>query len=224
MWADQISASGDPTASIGDQSVKKDSVSGYIEDQTEPAAQAGMDDQAQREHASSGLLVDTPEAVPVALESTEDSGDAPPVPVQESVASQADESVQSTPLAFPMSDSTQLPPSERTPSQSGGGVTFEDSANAPPSRGATPDPEAEPKRKRISSQNLQRFARKISLTTRRQGSGSFISGIKRDDSSTQQLPQDGTSGRNSNDSNTASVQSDIGKRKKDKKEKRKSIF
>src|SRR5882672_5324194 len=99
MWADQISASGDPTASIGDQSVKKDSVSGYIEDQTEP--QAGVDDQAQRELASSGLLVDTPEAVLVALESTEDSGDAPPVPVQESVASQADESVQATPLAFP---------------------------------------------------------------------------------------------------------------------------
>jgi hypothetical protein len=64
----------------------------------------------------------------------------------------------------------------------------------------------------------------MSLTTRRQGSGTFIPGIKRDSSSTPQAPQDGTGARNSNESPTASVQSDTGKKKKDKKEKRKSIF
>jgi len=222
MWADQVSTSGDPTASIGDQSVKKDAVSGHSGDQTEILAQDEVEDQAREPD----VFVDTSEAAPADLPSTEDSGEALPVPFQESVASQANESVAPASLAFPTSDSTQQSLSERTvsQSQSAGGVTFEDSANAPPSRTATPDPDAEPKRKRIASQNFQRFARKISLTTRRQGSGSLIPGIKRDDSSTQQLPQDGTDARNSNDSNAASVQSDIGKKKKDKKEKRKSIF
>lgn len=225
MWADQVSTSGDPTTSIGDQSVKKDAVSGHSGDQTETLTQDGVEDQT-REHAVSDAFVDTSEVAPADLPSTEDSGDAVPVPFQESVASQADESVAPASLAFPTSDSTQQSPSERTASQSqsGGGVTFEDSVNAPPSRSATPDLDAEPKRKRIASQNFQRFARKISLTTRRQGSGSFIPGIKRDDPSMQQPPQDGTGARNSNDSNAASVQSDVGKKKKEKKEKRKSIF
>jgi len=221
MWADQISTSGDPVTSIEDQSVKNEAVSD-LGDQTESAADAAVEDEAPREPAMSDAFVDTPEVVPAALDSTENAQDAPPVPLKEPEAFPADESSPPSQLAFPTSDDTQRPSSERISSQSGGGVTFGDTVNAPPSRTASPDPEVEPKRKRIASQNFQRFARKMSLTTRRQGSGT-----KREASST---PQDGagaSSVRNSNVSPAGSVQSDIDKskdKKKDKKEKRKSIF
>jgi len=63
-------------------------------------------------------------------------------------------------------------------------VTF--GVNSPPSRTGTPGPEDEGKRKRISSQNFQRLARRISLSTRRQGSVSSIitniPGLKRSES------------------------------------------
>jgi ATP-binding cassette subfamily B (MDR/TAP) protein 6 len=220
MWADQISASGDPTGSIGDQSDKKETVTGHPVDQTGPA----VGHSSQREHEESGHFGDASETMPATLESTMDAGDTPPALLKDSVVSRPDESVPPASVAFPTSNETQLPSSGGHPSQSGGGVTFEDGLNAPPSRSATPDLDAEPRTKRISSQNFQRLARKISLTTRRQGSSSFIAGITRDASSASQAPRDGASTRNSNDSATASVQSDTGKRKKDKKEKRKSIF
>lgn len=134
MWADQVSTSGDPTASIGNQRVKKDAVSEQFGEQTETMAHGGDEDQA-REHAISDVFVDTSEAASADLPSTEDSGDALPVPFQESGTSQADESVAPASLAFPTSDSAKQSPSKGTASQSqsGGGVTFEDSANAPPS-------------------------------------------------------------------------------------------
>jgi len=222
MWADQILTSGDP---IGDQSVTEEAVSGK---QIEPEAHAEVEDEAPCEHATSGAFAETPEASPIALVSAENT-DAPPVPAEEPVARPADEPGPPAPVTFPTSDDTQLVPSELISSQSGGGITFEDSANLPPSRTATPDPEGESKRKRISSQNFQRLARKMSLATRRQGSGTIIPGIKRE-TSAPQASQDGagtSSARNSNDSPAGSVQSDTGKnkdKKKDKKEKRKSIF
>lgn len=225
MWADQILASGAPATSIVDQSVKEEVVSGYVVNQIEPEA-AEVEVEPPHEHATSDAFVDTQETDPTAHISAENT-DAPPVPAEEpAVAQPADESGPPVPVEFPTSDSTQLP-SEVIPSQSGGGITFEDSANSPPSRTTTPDPEGETKRKRASSQNFQRFARKMSLATRRQGSA-IIPGIKREGSSPQ-ASQDGagaSSVRNSNDSPAGSVQSDTGKNKdkKDKKEKRKSIF
>jgi tetratricopeptide (TPR) repeat protein len=48
------------------------------------------------------------------------------------------------------------------------GVTSE--PQSPPSRNETPDPDAEPKRKRVASQNFQRLARRISIGTRRSSS------------------------------------------------------
>jgi len=215
MWADQISVSGYPTTSSGDQNVNKPALE-YLGDQSKSA----VEEQAQHEHATEPSE-DASEAISATVKPAVDAGAAPPIPPKDPAPLSADESISSAPIAFPTSDDAQPPETERKPSQSGGGVTFEDNANAPPSRSATPDPET---RKRISSQNFQRLARKISLTTRRQGSGSFIPGIKRDTSSASQVPQDSASVRNSNDSGTASVQSDTGKRKKDKKEKRKSIF
>lgn len=91
-------------------------------------------------------------------------------------------------LAFPITDEPEQEPLEsRSQPQSPppGGVTtpqapavsFPAHLTTPPSRIGTPDPDSEPKRKRISSQNFQRLARKISLTTRRQSSSSIIPGI-----------------------------------------------
>lgn len=226
MWANQITASVDPAPSIRDQGVKEEAVSSDIGDQIESAIHVAAEDEAPREIAA---VVDTPETIPAVLESAENASDAPPVPSKEPVVPPADKSGSPGPVAFPTSDDTQRSPSEGVSSQTGGGVTFGDSV---PSRTATPDPEAESKRKRISSQNFQRIARKMSLTTRRQGSGTFnIPGIKRDASSSRsQAPQDvakASSARNSNDSPVGSVQSDLGKSKdskKEKKEKRKTIF
>ncbi|KAF8894942.1 hypothetical protein CPB84DRAFT_1816097 [Gymnopilus junonius] len=97
----------------------------------------------------------------------------------------------SLPVAFPTSEnqsdkgkSEQSVVQTQTP-----GVTFSSNVDSPPSRTGTPNPESEPKRKRISSQNFQRLARRISLTTRRQSSSSSIipglpglPGLKRDQS------------------------------------------
>jgi ATP-binding cassette subfamily B (MDR/TAP) protein 6 len=106
-------------------------------------------------------------------------------------------------------------------------VTFGASVNSPPSRTGTPDPESEPKRKRISSQNFQRLARRISLTTRRQSSSSsIIPGLnfKRDQSPRVSI-DDNTSraeGSSTNDSPAGSLRGDDkGKSKKNKNKNKK---
>ncbi|KAJ6593694.1 hypothetical protein B0H19DRAFT_31568 [Mycena capillaripes] len=132
------------------------------------------------------------------------------------------------PLTFPVSDDASVTELEGTASGAAPGVTFEPGLASPTT---SPDPDAEPKRKRISSQNFQRLARRISITTRRQGStsssiASIIPGLKRDKSSPaaddNSLRGEG-SGRDSIDSPTASLSGDKGRlKKKDKKDKRKS--
>lgn len=229
MWADQISASGDAPGSISGQSIKKEAIVGYLQDQTDAASVAEVDAaegeglSAPQERAAD-TFVATPEAIPAALEPTE-AEEAPPVPTKEPIAfpseEPAPESTPAPPLAFPTSDSaSQRALSERIPSQTVGGITFGDTVNSPPSRTGTPEPGADQKRKRISSQNLQRFARKMSLGTRRSGS---TTSVPRESSSTAQTSQDGagtSTPLTSNDSPAASVKD----KKKDKKEKRKTIF
>ncbi|TFK44564.1 hypothetical protein BDQ12DRAFT_717702 [Crucibulum laeve] len=130
---------------------------------------------------------------------------------------------ESIPLQFPTSDdasSIQQPQRVLSPA-----VTFGANVNSPPRTG-TPDPDAEPKRKRISSQNFQRLARRISLTTRRQSSSSIIPGLKRDQSprvSTDDGSVRAESSRGeTNDSPSGSVKGDDKtKSKKDKKKDKK---
>ncbi|PPQ89526.1 hypothetical protein CVT25_012198 [Psilocybe cyanescens] len=143
--------------------------------------------------------------------------------------------VPSAAIAFPTSDSrTNIrrektpPPISSPPTVSFPAVTFGASVNSPPSRTGTPDPESEPKRKRISSQNFQRLARRISLTTRRGSSSSGISGLKRDQSpkvSIDESRSEGSGAGPSNESPAASVKGDdkskLKKEKKEKKEKNK---
>jgi len=131
------------------------------------------------------------------------------------------------PITFPGSpDSGSVEPSlsERVASP---GVTFEDSQT--PSRTGTPDVEAEGRRKRtLSTQGIQRLARRISINTRRQDSGSgssipkfagaMIPGFKRENTATPK--DDGSSKDTPRESPTASVSSDIGKAKNKKKERK----
>ncbi|KAL0580337.1 ATP-binding cassette-type vacuolar membrane transporter Hmt1 [Marasmius crinis-equi] len=117
------------------------------------------------------------------------------------------------PVAFPTSDPV-TPASPPTP-----GVTFEETATPP--RSGTPDPDVEPKRKRISSQNFQRLAKRISISTRRQGStsvSSFIPGLKKDGSP--RVSADEGRGEGSTDSPSTSVGDDSDTKNKKKKEKR----
>jgi len=141
--------------------------------------------------------------------------------------------VTSAPIAFPTSDDQsdiqrqdETPPAAPTPVVSPG-VTFGISVNSPPSRTGTPDPDSEPKRKRISSQNFQRLARRISLTTRKGSSSSIIPGLRRDQSPRVSVddaarPESSTAGT-SNDSPAGSIKGDDkGKsKKKAKKDKNK---
>ncbi|KAH9485276.1 ATP-binding cassette sub-family B member 6, mitochondrial [Psilocybe cubensis] len=149
------------------------------------------------------------------------------------VTSEIASPVASAPIAFPSSDSYSdirreetPPPIVSPPTVSFPAVTFGASVNSPPSRIGTPDPESEPKRKRISSQNFQRLARRISLTTRRGSSSSGIPGLKREQSpkvSIDDSRPEGSGAGSSNDSPAASVKGDDkGKlKKKEKKEKSK---
>ncbi|KAG6920115.1 hypothetical protein DXG01_010183 [Tephrocybe rancida] len=81
---------------------------------------------------------------------------------------------QSLPQSQPETPQPETPQPERVSTPQAPAVSFPAHLTTPPSRTGTPDPESEPKRKRISSQNFQRLARKISLTTRRQSSSSSI--------------------------------------------------
>ena len=129
------------------------------------------------------------------------------------------------PIAFPTEESTPEKPQAQSPPA----VTFGASAFSPP-RTRTPDPESEPKRKRISSQNFQRLARRLSLTTRRQNSvTSILPDILKRDSSPRVSTDEGTSPRGEGSSTLVSSDSPAGslrgdetpKLKKSKKEKKK---
>ncbi|OSD01299.1 hypothetical protein PYCCODRAFT_1452858 [Trametes coccinea BRFM310] len=195
---------------------------------------------AERETAlEPGTESGVPEAstvpAPVAFPSSED---AAPVAFPSSDAA---------PVSFPTTDSPApiaFPGSPETASQREGsvaeraqspGVTFQDTQTPP--RTGTPDPEADGKRRRtLSTQGIQRLARRISITTRRQGSstsipalaGAIIPGLKRENTSSSNKDDAGSSKDTPKDSPSASVSSDIGKAKsakikKEKKEKRKTM-
>ena len=79
----------------------------------------------------------------------------------------------SAPIAFPTSISDETASQKAPSTTQAPGITFAQGVSTP-ERTGTPDPESETKRKRISSQNFQRIARRLSVTTKRAGS---ISGI-----------------------------------------------
>ncbi|KAH9858534.1 hypothetical protein C2E23DRAFT_908588 [Lenzites betulinus] len=204
-----------------------------------PVAFPSTDDAEEAVEAApepSAVAVPDAPAAPVAFPSSDDTA---PVSFPSSDAA---------PLAFPSSDSPAplaFPGSPETGSQREGsvaeraqtpGVTFQDTNT--PERTGTPDPETDGRRRRtLSTQGIQRLARRISITTRRQGSstsipalaGSFIPGLKREGTSNSNKDEGGSSKDTPKDSPSGSVASDIGKPKgskirKEKKEKRKSTL
>jgi ATP-binding cassette subfamily B (MDR/TAP) protein 6 len=219
MWADQVSTSSEHAPSI--RAASKREPSGYNVD---AAVTRDQDDE-----------VDTSEQ-PQLVDTSEPNDDANRHAVPESstialpekpttIATDAPANVGAVAFPSPVaaesgsiipSPGDPSPPLSATPPVAG--VTFDSS-----SRNATPDPESEPKRKRISSQNFQKLARRISLTaqmTRRQASTSSmlsgIPGLKRDGSP--RVSTDDVAARVSTDSPAGSIKDK--KEKKEKKEKK----
>ncbi|CAA7259242.1 unnamed protein product [Cyclocybe aegerita] len=250
MWADQVSSNDDAALSLNGSSIKKEA-SGYNVDTADHISlaptQPDLDSNQPSDFVTAELPNEEDEGATADLNATsiEDhhSDVGPPSQAQDVgtpaqpemlVAPTLVAPTASSPIAFPTSsedqresDQPEVPPVSSPPSVHPPAVTFGPSVNSPPSRTGTPDPESEPKRKRISSQNFQRLARRISLTTRRQSSSSsIIPGFKRDQSprvSTDDanVRAEGSSPRISTDSPAGSLKGDDkGKlKKKDKKDK-----
>ncbi|KAG6886254.1 hypothetical protein C0993_006664 [Termitomyces sp. T159_Od127] len=257
MWADQVSTS-DDRISLDDRSIKKE-VSGFSVVESEAQVEREAIN-AQSQHPEVVPSADdVPSDVFPAGETDLTDISGYPTPTAERVASQPAKSIEheesasrtpqihspipitpvTAPLAFPITDEPEALESQSQPrSPPPGGVTtpqvpvvsFPAHLTTPPSRTGTPDPDSEPKRKRISSQNFQRLARKISLTTRRQSSSSSIipgissiPGLKRESPriSTDDSNQKAESSQR-NGSPAGSIKDGEGKtklKKKDKKEK-----
>ena len=203
MWADQITAAGglpvdgglrepvsgyqiDDAIPLSDKPVTADIDAAPTQDTAEPQAEAPEAPTEDTAPAQDIVLErtnpDGSAAAAVAGTQVDDattnrSSDLGGGPVSEAGPSKA------TPVAFPTSDSAPIAfptstsdetASQKAPSTTQApGITFAQGTSTP-ERTGTPDPESETKRKRISSQNFQRLARRISVTTKRAGS---ISGI-----------------------------------------------
>ena len=198
-----------------------------------PSEQTAEEAAAPAEHDAASA---EPAPAPVAFPSSEDAA-----PVAFPSADNA------TPVTFPSSGSPApiaFPASPETASQREGsvaervqtpGVTFQEAAT--PERTGTPDPEADGKRRRtLSTQGIQRLARRISITTRRQGSsssipalaGSIIPGLKRENTARSSTDEGSSKDVNvAKDIPSPSVTSEGKPRgskiRKEKKDKRKSM-
>ncbi|KAH9058999.1 hypothetical protein EDB87DRAFT_1685095 [Lactarius vividus] len=135
----------------------------------------------------------------------------------------------SAPIAFPGTSSDEAASQKAPSTAQTPGITFAPEVGTP-ERTGSPDPDAEPKRKRISSQNFQRLARRISVTTRRAGSISgipILGNLRRDTSSAStstpaQASTDSDAGPGAaSQSPAASIQSEPDKDRSKKKEKEK---
>ena len=203
MWADQITAADglpvdgglrepvsgyqiDDAIPSSDKPVTADIDAAPTQDTAEPQTEApeAPTEDMERTRPQDLLSPDGSAAAAVAgtqvddAASTNPSSDLGRGPVSDAASSKANPVVafptsDSAPVAFPTSTSDEsasqkAPSTTHTP-----GITFAQGVSTP-ERTGTPDPESETKRKRISSQNFQRLARRISLTTKRAGS---VSGI-----------------------------------------------
>lgn len=182
----------------------------------------------------------------------------PPAPVTFPTSDDDKTTQAPAPVSFPTSDDANSVSSHPRPAIPGhihgASVTF-DTTTTPP-RASTPDPTGSPKseptdgkRKRISSQNFQRIARRISLSTPRKGTGipgiaNIANVLKRDTSlkgeskdkggeakSGETGAQDadvvsatGSGGNSARNSGELSRQSDKDKEREEKKKRRRSFM
>jgi hypothetical protein len=231
MWNDQVSAS-DAASTFA----KRHSVTGYEVEQD--AAENG--DAAEHEANHSGIganikLAENDPNAPLDFPTNDRDQEIEGVPAGPKRASVVEREPSQpvtfpTTVAFPGSGDAEF---HDTPSIANGsrpqspGVTFE--PQSPPSRNETPDPDAEPKRKRTASQNFQRLGRRISIGTRRAGSAlaipiQNIPGFKREGTSSSINKDEPVTDAPATDSPSPSL-NDVAKAwlKKDKKEKRKTL-
>ncbi|TRM69749.1 P-loop containing nucleoside triphosphate hydrolase protein [Schizophyllum amplum] len=248
MWADQVASSEtdhEVTIDIKDIKSKEKEEPGYsVEQQEEPQETAHEEpatvtdvtaaEPAREPIAASHRTAPSESAYDEPAEGASVASAAPELPPKDAETNapvafpSADEEAHShtpeastadapAPIAFPGSDDaasqSEAPAAPSTP-----GVTFDPTVNTTPSRTDTPDPDAEPKRKRISSQNFQRIARRISISTRR-GTTGIIPTLKRNESSG--TPRGSTDeGSSSVRQETESPAGSVKERKKIKKEKK----
>jgi len=217
MWADQVSSADEVAASIGDDSSKKEVVS------SDPPGPTDIDEPTAVPYQTTDVVenggqpentgITFPSSDAELVDAAENDG---PVQFPSSSVFPTDP-VRASPVHFPASeDAPDHRASLSASSSPPPGVTFDANLSSPP-RTDTPDPDGEPKRKMISTQNFQRLARRISITAKRQSS-SFIPGLKRD-SSPRVSTDDGRPERT--ESPSGSVKGDDkGKKKKDKKERK----
>ena len=238
MWTDQVSASDAASTVAKRQSV----VAGYEVEQDTTTVQdvAESGDAAEYEANHSGVganikLAENDPNAPVDFPTTDhdqEAEEAPVKPKREPVV----EREPSQPVSFPTTaalsgagdtDSRQSFANGSRPQSPGPGVTFE--PQSPPSRNETPDPDAEPKRKRTASQNFQRLGRRISIGTRRAGSAlanpiQNIPGLKREGTSTSINKDEPVTDAPATGSPSQSLNEIVKKKlKMDKKEKRKTL-
>ena len=138
-----------------------------------PVAAAEPEPEVKKEDSPAPIAFPTssepePESAPVAFPSSADDE----ITEQQPPAA---------PIAFPASDepetSSQAPTTDAPGGAASPGITF--APETAQDRERSPSDPDEPKRKRISSQNFQRLARRISVSARRTGSGNIpgIAGI-----------------------------------------------
>ena len=234
MWNDQVSASDAASTVAKRQSV----VAGYDAEQDTTAqdvAESGDAAEYEANHTGVGANIKLAENSPNAPadfptnDHDQEGEEVPAKPKRESVAKR--EPSQPATVTFPGSGDTE---SRNTPSIANGsrpqspGVTFE--PQSPPPRNETPDPDAEPRRKRTASQNFQRLGRRISIGTRRAGSAlaipiQNIPGFKREGTSTPSNKDEPVTDAPVTPSPSPSLDdaAKAKKVKKDKKEKRKTL-
>lgn len=249
MWADQISAAGalkeavsgyqiDDAIPFTDEPVTGDIDAAPTQDTAEPLAEASeapVDGTAPAQDTVLGgtrpqaaLSPDGSAAAAVAAGTQVD--DTPVAFPKANPVAVAFPTSDSGPVAFSGSTSDEAA-SQKDPSVTQTpGITFAQEAGTP-ERTGTPDPESETKRKRISSQNFQRLARRISVTTRRAGSVSgipILGNLRRDTTSASASgsTQDTDAPKPSSESPAASIQSepDKDKSKKEKEKKKRRTF
>lgn len=235
---DAIPSTGEPVTADIDAAPTQDTAEPQTEAPEAPTEEAAtaQDTVLERTRPQDTLLPDGSAAAAVAGTQVDDAPAAYP---SSSLGGDSAPS-QANPVAFPTSDSVpnafpgstsdesasqKAPSTTQTP-----GITFAQGASTP-ERAGTPDPDSETKRKRISTQNFQRLARRMSLTTRRVGSGSgipILGNLRRDATSgsasapaTQESTDSDTGPKVSSESPTPSIsEPDKDKVKKEKKKKR----
>jgi len=201
----------------------------------EAGAAVSVRSAAEHSQEATAASVGGDDQAPVAFPSDAADGARPSADSAAAVAFPGSDA--SAPVAFPGGDdgasqkAMSIPERAQTP-QHTQGVTFQDAQSLPHSGAASPDPDGK-RRRTLSTQGIQRFARRLSTSKRADSvsgapgkPGGFMAALRRE--GTTGSRDDGSS-KDARESPAASVSSDIGQTKKlskkldKKKDKRKSV-